>query len=80
MEAIKKNRIRRNGGQLVVDLPDSFKADIVDVIIFASEVDTEMERSITKIADLPRMVLEPMTEYEIDKQLKELRNEWNRDI
>ncbi len=39
-----------------------------------------MERSITKIADLPRMVLEPMTEYEIDKQLKELRNEWNRDI
>ena len=36
MEAIKKTRIKRSGNQLLVTLPDTFKAEEVDVLIWAS--------------------------------------------
>ena len=36
MEAIKKTRIKRTGNQLLVTLPDTFKAEEVDVLIWAS--------------------------------------------
>ena len=36
MEAIKQTRIKRSGNQLLVTLPDTFKAEEVDVLIWAS--------------------------------------------
>ena len=36
MEAIKQTRIKRSGNQLTVTLPDTFKAEEVDVLIWAS--------------------------------------------
>ena len=36
MEAIKQTRLKRNGNQLTVTLPDTFKAEEVDVLIWAS--------------------------------------------
>ena len=36
MEAIKKTRLKRSGNQLLVTLPDTFKAEEVDVLIWAS--------------------------------------------
>ena len=36
MEAVKKTRIKRNGNQLILTLPDTFKAEEVDVLIWPS--------------------------------------------
>lgn len=36
MEAIKKTRIKRSGNQLIVTLPDTFKAEEVDILIWPS--------------------------------------------
>lgn len=36
MEAIKRTRIKRNGNELIVTLPDTFKAEEVDILIWPS--------------------------------------------
>ena len=36
MEAIKRTRIKRNGNLLTVTLPDTFKAEEVDILIWPS--------------------------------------------
>lgn len=36
MEAIRKKRIKRTGKQVIIDLPDDFKAEEVDAILWPS--------------------------------------------
>jgi hypothetical protein len=41
MEAIRKKRIKRTGKQVIVDLPEDFKAEEVDLILWASQEESE---------------------------------------
>ena len=51
MEAIKQSHIKRNGNELVLILPDSFKAEEVDVLIWPSnDVPSDLNKSMS--ADL----------------------------
>jgi hypothetical protein len=42
MEAIRKKNIKRTGKQLIIDLPEDFKAEEVDVIVWPSQ-DEELQ-------------------------------------
>ncbi len=42
MEAIKKTRIKRTGNQLILTLPDTFEAEEVDVLIWASNEEASL--------------------------------------
>jgi hypothetical protein len=42
MEAIRKKKIKRTGKQLIIDLPEDFKAEEVDVIVWRSQ-DEELQ-------------------------------------
>ena len=37
MEAIRKKKVRRTEKQIIIDLPENFKAEEVDVILWASQ-------------------------------------------
>jgi hypothetical protein len=37
MEAIRKSNVKRTGRQIIIDLPDDFKAEEVDMILWPSE-------------------------------------------
>lgn len=41
MEAIRKKKVKRIGKQIIVDLPEDFKAEEVDLILWASQEETE---------------------------------------
>jgi hypothetical protein len=41
MEAIRKKKIKRKGRQVIIDLPDDFKAEEVDAILWPSEGEDE---------------------------------------
>jgi hypothetical protein len=47
MEAIRKKKIKCTGGQIVIDLPEDFKADEVDAILWPS--DTEIDGRIIEL-------------------------------
>lgn len=49
MEAVKKTRIKRSGNQLILTLPDTFKAEEVDVLIWPSS--EEAIQTATGISD-----------------------------
>lgn len=46
MEAIRKRKIRRKGQQVIIDLPDDFKAEEVDAIIWPSEGENENNKKV----------------------------------
>jgi hypothetical protein len=46
MEAIRKKKIRRKGRQVIIDLPDDFKAEEVDAILWPSEGEDETNKKI----------------------------------
>jgi hypothetical protein len=41
MEAIKQNRVKRDGNKITLILPDSFSAEEVDVLIWPSNEEAE---------------------------------------
>lgn len=44
MEAIRKNRIKTHNKKVIVDLPENFNAEEVDMIIWASEKTPAIEQ------------------------------------
>ncbi len=62
MEAIKKTRIKRSGNKIIVTLPDTFKAEEVDVLVWPSnEENTDVIKSLS--ADL--LAWPEMTDQEL---------------
>lgn len=46
MEAIRKTKVKRTGRQIIIDLPDDFKAEEVDMILWPSENESEDKKEI----------------------------------
>jgi len=45
MDAIRKKRIKRTGKQVIVDLPENFKAEEVDLILWPSTEENENKKN-----------------------------------
>jgi hypothetical protein len=45
METLTKKNIRRKGNQLIIELPESFHATEVDVLVYPSQVENEGSKS-----------------------------------
>jgi len=82
MEAVRKRRIKRSGKQLIVDLPESFTAEIVDLIIWPADDQEGAENysAPDKLSTLREKIKSKMTSSDIDNQLALLCEEWQRDI
>ena len=80
MEAIRKSRIRRRGNEIVVQLPDSFTASEVDVIVWASDNAADENKETDNINSFSEYLLNwpEMTDEElqsIEEKRKQL-NQW----
>lgn len=62
MEAIKKTRIKRSGNEILVTLPDSFKAEEVDVLIWPSD---EESTNVVKNLSADLLAWPEMTDEEL---------------
>ena len=81
MEAIRKIVTVRNNALNVV-LPDHFNNREVELIILPTEsLPQKVEESQTNYySKFYGSIKSGLTQEEIDKKLKDLRDEWNRDI
>ena len=80
MEAIRKSRIRRKGNEIVVQLPDSFTANEVDVIVWASDNAIDENKETANINSFSEYLLNwpEMSDEElqsIEEKRKQL-NQW----
>ena len=80
MEAVRKSRIRRRGNEIVVQLPDSFTANEVDVIVWASDNAADENKETDNINSFSEYLLNwpEMTDEElqsIEEKRKQL-NQW----
>jgi hypothetical protein len=75
MEIVRKKNIRRKGNRLVIDLPPSFEATEVDVLVFPSHVQANEQMQPENMSDflsqLPDMSDEVLKE--IDEKRKHLQ-------
>ena len=79
MEAIRKSRIRRRGNEIVVQLPDSFTANEVDVIVWASDTATDENKETANTNAFREYLLNwpEMTDEEL-QSIEEKRNQLNK--
>ncbi len=47
METLTKKNIRRNGNQVIIELPESFHANEVDVLVYPSQVEDKDSKSLS---------------------------------
>ena len=76
MEAIREI-VDVKDGKITLQLPDSFTAQRVELIVLPSEENASIPRQ--KISTL-RGKLAKKSEAEIDEQLRHLRDEWESNI
>ena len=79
MEAIRKSRIRRKGNEIVVQLPDSFTANEVDVIVWASDNAIDENKETANINSFSEYLLNwpEMSDEEL-QSIEEKRNQLNK--
>ena len=79
MEAVRKSRIRRRGNEIVVQLPDSFTANEVDVIVWASDNAIDENKETANINSFSEYLLNwpEMTDEEL-QSIEEKRNQLNK--
>ena len=77
MEAIQKKKIKRTGKQVIIDLPDDFKAEEVDAILWPSSgEDTESKFTPSEIEAWRKDLKEFYSQFNIDlSQFKFNRDE-----
>ena len=79
MEAIRKSRIRRKGNEIVVQLPDSFTANEVDVIVWASDNAIDENKETANINSFSEYLLNwpEMSDEEL-QSIEEKRKQLNK--
>ncbi len=58
METLTKKNIKRKGNQLIIELPDSFEATEVDVLVYPSQADDRGSKAASMseyLADWPNL-------------------------
>ncbi|MBX2955194.1 MAG: hypothetical protein KF846_03495 [Cyclobacteriaceae bacterium] len=76
MEAIRKKKIKRIGKQVIIDLPDDFKAEEVDAILWPSGEDVENKSTPAEIEVWRKDLKEFYSQFNVDlSQFKFNRDE-----
>lgn len=66
MEAIRRQKVRRTGRQVTVELPDDFKAEEMEVIILPSTEEEEKKLSAIDLKEWRRSLIEEFSKFNVD--------------
>jgi hypothetical protein len=79
MEAIRKIMTVRDN-TIKITLPDTYNDKEIELIILPVNDPMQVQEPVVNYEKLYGSLKSGLTVEEIDRQLKALRNEWNRDI
>jgi hypothetical protein len=66
MEAIRREKVKRTGRQVTVELPDDFKAEEMEVIILPSTEEEEKKLSAIDLKEWRRSLIEEFSKFNVD--------------
>lgn len=66
MGAIRRQKVRRTGRQVTVELPDDFKAEEMEVIILPSTEEEEKKLSAIDLKEWRRSLIEEFSKFNVD--------------
>lgn len=66
MEAIRRQKVKRTGRQVTVELPDDFKAEEMEVIILPSTEEEEKKLSAIDLKEWRRSLIEEFSKFNVD--------------
>ncbi len=76
MEAIRKEKVKRIGSKITVELPDEFKAEEVDVIILPSKGDSLSIEKPIDVVEWRKDLIKEFSQFNVDlSNLKYTRDE-----
>ena len=66
MEAIRRQKVKRTGRQVTLELPDDFKAEEMEVIILPSTEEEEKKLSAIDLKEWRRSLIEEFSKFNVD--------------
>ena len=66
MEAIRRQKVKRTGRQVTVELPDDFKAEEMEVIILPSTEEEEKKLSAIDLKEWRRSLIEEFSKFNVN--------------
>jgi predicted Zn-dependent protease with MMP-like domain len=76
MEAIRKKKVQRIGRQIIIDLPEAFKAEEMEVIILSSNEENESIKDSIDLEEWRKSLRKEFSKFNIDlSNLKYTRDE-----